>query len=98
MNDLLVEFLKVSLGIFVGGAVTTPFKVLNAYNATKLSIGTLEQKLENLSALLQHWERGFVEAKIRSERVESMLDAMDRRLVRVETLLDQLEDSRKIPE
>ncbi len=98
MNDFLMEFLKISLGIAVGGAVSTPFKVLRAYNSTQLSIGTLEQKLENLSALLQHWERGFVESKIRSERIEMMLDDLDRRLVRAETFLELLEESRKIPE
>jgi hypothetical protein len=98
MNELFFEFLKVSLGIMVGGAFSTPFKVARAYNSTQLSIGNLEQKLENLSALLQHWERGFVESKIRSERLEFMLESMDRRLVRAETLLETLEDARKIPD
>jgi hypothetical protein len=98
MNDLLVEFLKISLGIALGGAVSTPFKVLRAYSSTQISISTLEQKLENLSSLLQHWERGFVESKIRSERVEAMLDSLDRRLVRAETLLESMGESRKIPE
>lgn len=98
MNELIFEFLKISLGIAIGGAVGTPFKVLKAYNSTQLSIGTLEQKMENLSSLLHHWERGFVEAKIRSERLESMLDAFDRRLIRVETLLESMEESRNFPD
>jgi chromosome segregation ATPase len=98
MNELFFEFLKVSLGIAVGGAFSTPFKVLRAYNSTQLSIGNLEQKLENLGSLLQHWERGFVEAKIRSERLEQMIESMDRRLVRAETLLESLEESRRIPD
>lgn len=98
MNELMLEFLKIFLGIAIGGAVGTPFKVLRAYNSTQLSIGTLEQKLENLSSLLHHWERGFIESKIRSERLEQMLDSFDRRLVRVETLIESMEESRKIPD
>jgi hypothetical protein len=98
MNELFFEFLKISLGVVLGGAVSTPFKVVRAYNSTQLSIGNLEHKLENLAALLQHWERGFVESKIRSERLEQMIESMDRRLVRAETLLETLEDARKIPD
>lgn len=90
MNEVVSEFLKISFGVLVGGALSTPFKVLTAYNSSQVTIESLERKFENLSEMLGRIETMLIESKVKTEVIENSLRALDRRVGCLESSLEFL--------
>ena len=98
MNEVIVEILKVSLGIVVGGAFSTPFKVLKVYNATQVSVSKLEQKLDALNLNLVTFNKCLIDYQVKSEVLENSIEALDRRLFRLENLVETRQNSKYLVE
>ena len=94
MNEVIVEILKVSLGIVVGGAFSTPFKVLKVYNSTQISVSKLEQKLDALNQNLVTFNKCLIDFQVKSEVLENSIEALDRRLFRLENLVETRQNPR----
>ena len=94
MNEIIVEILKVSLGIVVGGALSTPFKVLKVYNSTQISVSKLEQKLDALNQNLVTFNKCLIDFQVKSEVLENSIEALDRRLFRLENLVETRQNPR----
>ena len=94
MNEVIVEILKVSLGIVVGGALSTPFKVLKVYNSTQISVSKLEQKLDALNQNLVTFNKCLIDFQVKSEVLENSIEALDRRLFRLENLVETRQNPR----
>ena len=98
MNEIIVEILKVSLGIVVGGALSTPFKVLKVYNSTQISVSKLEQKLDALNQNLVTFNKCLIDFQVKSEVLENSIEALDRRLFRLENLVETRQNSKYLVE
>ena len=98
MNEVIVEILKVSLGIVVGGAFSTPFKVLKVYNSTQISVSKLEQKLDALNQNLVTFNKCLIDFQVKSEVLENSIEALDRRLFRLENLVETRQNSKYLVE
>ena len=94
MNEVIFEILKVSLGIVVGGAFSTPFKVLKVYNSTQISVSKLEQKLDALNQNLVTFNKCLIDFQVKSEVLENSIEALDRRLFRLENLVETRQNPR----
>ena len=94
MNEVIIEILKVSLGIVVGGAFSTPFKVLKVYNSTQISVSKLEQKLDALNQNLVTFNKCLIDFQVKSEVLENSIEALDRRLFRLENLVETRQNPR----
>lgn len=88
MNEFIFEFLKISLGVAVGGVASAPFKALRLYNSTQIAIVTLEQKIDDLNQNLTMFNRLIHDAQVKYEVLELSINAFDRRLSRLETIVE----------
>ena len=98
MADFFIEFLKISLGIFVGGVFSTSFKLLKFYNCTQISILKLDQKFDSLSQNLVSLNKFLIDCQVKTEALENELEAIDRRLFRLENLVEPRQRDRYLVE